>query len=74
MSDLLIQNCQVLYIAADSSEVKIFPNQDILVRGNKIEAIQATGIANASHFHRHLIANGMLAMPGLINRPLAKVS
>ncbi len=67
MSDLLIQNCQVLQIATDGSCVEILQNQDISIRGNKIEAVQPTGIADSSHFKNSIKADGMLAMPGLIN-------
>ncbi|MGK7877611.1 MAG: amidohydrolase [Xenococcaceae cyanobacterium] len=67
MSDLLIRNCQVLHIADDGSRAEIFSDQDILVRGNSIEALQPTAIVDPSHFRTCLEANGMLAMPGLIN-------
>ena len=67
MSDLLIKNCLVLQISDDGSRAEILPDRDILVRGNSIEAVQTTAIANPSHFHTCLDARGMLAMPGLIN-------
>ena len=67
MSDLLIKNCLVLQISDDGSRTEILPDRDILVRGNSIEAVQPTAIANPSHFHTCLDARGMLAMPGLIN-------
>ena len=67
MSDLLIKNCLVLQISDRGSRAEILPERDILVRGNSIEAVQPTAIANPSHFHTCLDARGMLAMPGLIN-------
>ena len=67
MSDLLIKNCLVLQVADDGGRAEILPDQDILVRGNSIEAVQPTARADSSHFHTCLDAQGMLAMPGLIN-------
>jgi len=67
MTDLLIQNCNVLQIAADASAASLLNNHDILVRGQRIEAIQPTGQAHPSHFRRMIDASGLLAMPGLIN-------
>ena len=67
MSDLLIKNCLVLQIADEGGRAEILPDQDIIVRGNSIEAVQPTARAEASHFHTCLDAQGMLAMPGLIN-------
>ncbi|MFN8374773.1 MAG: amidohydrolase [Anaerolineae bacterium] len=66
MTTLLIRNCKVLQISADA-KVSILHNHDILVRGSKIEAIQPSGQADASHFATVIDARGMLAMPGLIN-------
>jgi len=65
MSDLLIKNCKVLQMV--DSRTTILPQHDIFVRGNRIEAIQPTGQADGSHFRVVIDANGMLAMPGLIN-------
>lgn len=67
MSDLLIQNCDVLQIARDQPHAVILRGQDILIKGNRIEAIQATGQVDGSHFKRTLSAGSRLAMPGLIN-------
>ena len=66
MTDLLIRNCQVLQVSK-AAQVDILRNQDILVDGNRIEAVQATGQVDASHFRQVIDARGMLAMPGLIN-------
>lgn len=65
MSDILICNCHVL--GTGDKGVNVLQHQDIFLRGNKIEALQATGEADASHFKQVIDARGMLAMPGLIN-------
>lgn len=64
MSTLLIKNARVLQITA--SDVSTLEAQDILVKGNRIEAIQATGVDD-SHFDTVIDARRMLAMPSLIN-------
>lgn len=66
MSDLLIQNALVLQVGDDAS-VTTLPAHDILIKGTRIEAIQPTGRANPSNFKQVIPANGMVAMPGLIN-------
>ena len=68
MSDLLIQHANVLQIAPDSSapSASILQDHDIIVRGNRIDAIQPTG-SDPSQFKQVIDARGMLAMPGLIN-------
>jgi len=65
LSDVLIRNCHVLQTR--EAGVEILSDQDVLVRGNAIETVQATGRADASQFRRVIDARGMLAMPGLIN-------
>lgn len=67
MSDLLIQNGNVLQVAVDASAASLLNNHDILVRGQRIEAVQPTGQADPSQFKRVIDAQGLLAMPGLIN-------
>ncbi|MBZ0275113.1 MAG: amidohydrolase [Anaerolineae bacterium] len=67
MTDLLIQNCTVLHIAKDRPEVTILPAHDILIQGRRIQAVQPTGQADSSHFRAVIAADGLLAMPGLIN-------
>ncbi|MEO1647063.1 MAG: amidohydrolase family protein, partial [Chloroflexota bacterium] len=64
MTKTLIQNAHVLQVTDNA--VETFEAHDILIDGNKIEAIQATGV-DSSHFDTVIPANGMLAMPGLIN-------
>lgn len=65
MADLLIRHCHVLNVT--EVRVGVLRDQDILVRGNIIQAVQATGQADPSHFQQVIDARGMLAMPGLIN-------
>ncbi|RMF80425.1 MAG: amidohydrolase [Chloroflexi bacterium] len=65
MTDLLIQNARVLQVVDE--QTTILNAHDILIKGNRIDAIQATGAANPSHFKQVIAANDMLAMPGLIN-------
>jgi 5-methylthioadenosine/S-adenosylhomocysteine deaminase len=64
MSDLLVKNVRVLQVNNDS--VDTLEGQDILVKGNHIEAIQSTGL-DESHFKAVIDGRGMLAIPGLIN-------
>ncbi len=66
MSDLLIRNCNVLNITIDARAF-ILHEHDILIGGNRIEAVQPTGMADPSHFRQVIEADGLLAMPGLIN-------
>jgi len=66
MSDLLIRNTNVLNITIDTRAL-ILHEHDILISGNQIEAIQPTGQADASHFRQVIDADGLLAMPGLMN-------
>lgn len=65
MPTLLIQNCDVLQVSREKANV--LRGQDVVIKGNKIEAIQPTGKADASHFDNVIDAAGMLLMPGLVN-------
>ncbi len=65
MPKLLIRNCQVLQV--DESEARVLPAQDILVEGNRIQAIAPTGQLDPGPSARVLDARGQVAMPGLIN-------
>jgi 5-methylthioadenosine/S-adenosylhomocysteine deaminase len=65
MSDLLVKNARVLQVTPTA--VSTLEAHDILVKGNRIEAIQPTERAHESHFKTVIDARGMLAMPGLIN-------
>lgn len=66
MADLLVRNCIALQISADV-RVSVLREQDIVVRGHRIESVQPTGQIDPSHFRTVIEAKGMLAMPGLIN-------
>lgn len=66
MSDLLIRNCGVLNITFDARAF-ILHEHDILIGGGRIESVQPTGQADPSHFREVIEADGLLAMPGLIN-------
>ncbi|MBC8170869.1 MAG: amidohydrolase [Anaerolineae bacterium] len=66
MSELLIQNAMVLQVGDDAT-ISTLRAHDILIKGTRIEAIQPTGKADPSHFKQVIPANGMVAMPGLIN-------
>lgn len=67
MSTLLIRNAQVFSVDKAGTRVDIQAGQDVLVRGQRIEAVQPTGSADPSHFDTVIDANGMLVAPGLIN-------
>ena len=64
MGTLLIKNARILKVQTD--KVTVLEAQDILVKGKRIEAIQATGVDN-SRFDKVIDAKGMLAIPGLID-------
>jgi 5-methylthioadenosine/S-adenosylhomocysteine deaminase len=64
MSNLLIKNARVLNVQAN--KIIVLEAQDILVKGKRIQAIQATGV-DASRFDKVIDAKGMLAIPGLID-------
>lgn len=67
MSTLLIRNAQVFSVDKAGTRVDIQAGQDVLVKGQRIEAVQPTGSADPSHFDTVIDANGMLVAPGLIN-------
>lgn len=66
MSTLLIRNCKVLQVTPDL-RVQVLNDHDVLIKDKRIEAVQPTGKANPSRFTEVIEANGLLAMPGLIN-------
>ncbi len=68
MSSLLIRRANVLQIASDSSSpsATILRDHEIVIHDNRIECVQPTGLDD-SHFDHVIDANGMVAMPGLIN-------
>ncbi|MDX2162763.1 MAG: amidohydrolase [bacterium] len=68
MTDLIIRRTDVLQIAPDPVHptAAILRDHDVLIRGNRIESVQPTGV-DPSHFRRVIDGRGRLAMPGLIN-------
>jgi 5-methylthioadenosine/S-adenosylhomocysteine deaminase len=67
MSRLIIRSAQVLQVSPAGDSVTVAAAQDILVSGQRIEAVQPTGSADPSHFDTVIDAGGKLVMPGLIN-------
>lgn len=66
MTRLLIQNCNVLSVP-DANTVAVRENQDIVIEGARIAALLPSGQADVGHFDEIIPADGLLAMPGLIN-------
>lgn len=67
MGKLLIHNAQVFSVSKAGDRADIQPEQDVLINGQRIEAVQPSGSADPSHFDTVIDAKGMLVMPGLIN-------
>ena len=65
MVDLLIRNANILQLIDETAT--ILYGQDILVVGNRIEAIGPMGRLDTSHAKTSIDAKGQLAMPGFIN-------
>lgn len=65
MTDLLIIRPRILQMNDETAY--LLEDHDIVVRGNRIEAILPSGQANPSQFRQVIRADGLLAMPGLIN-------
>jgi 5-methylthioadenosine/S-adenosylhomocysteine deaminase len=66
MFDLLIQDAHVLSVSLDG-EMGLLRNYDITIEGNHISAVEPAGTIEAGRAREIIPANGMLAMPGLIN-------
>lgn len=66
MSTLLIRNCAVLSVTIDARGI-VLRDHDILIDGSHIEGVQPTGMADPSHFAEVIEAEGLVALPGLIN-------
>ncbi len=62
---MLIRNCHVFQLHSNSATIR--RNHDILINGQRIAAIQPTGMVDPSHFAQVIDANEQLALPGLIN-------
>lgn len=66
MSKLLVKNCDILQL--ENGVISLELNQDILITGNRIEAITAsTGQPVDPDITTTINAQGLLAIPGLIN-------
>lgn len=66
MGDLLIRGSTVVHIDSPR-QARVVPAQDIVISGNRIQAVLPSGQADPSRFGRVIEARGMVAMPGLIN-------
>jgi 5-methylthioadenosine/S-adenosylhomocysteine deaminase len=67
VADILIQNVNVLQIEAGAPRAAVLQAHDILVKGNRIQAVQPTGSADRGRFGQVIDGSGLLALPGLIN-------
>ena len=65
MENKIIKNCDLLSFANGKAEVLI--GQDILIEGNSIKAIGATGTLEQVANIEVIAADGLLAVPGFIN-------
>ena len=65
MNNLLIQNVEVLQ--CEDGGCRVLAGQDIVIRGNRIAAIEPTAEAASDPAAEVVPGRGMLAMPGLIN-------
>lgn len=65
MTDLLITNVRLLQVHANQTLIR--EGMEIVVRGQRIEAVQQSGSSDPSQFRTAIDGRGMLAMPGLIN-------
>ena len=65
MVDLLIRNANVLQLRDESAAVLV--EQDLAVKGNRIESITPSGTIDPSAAKTVIAADGQLAMPGFIN-------
>src|SRR5690606_39470069 len=67
MGRLLITNARILDVSENGDSVAVRTGQDVLIDGNRIEALLPEGTADRSQFDSVIDAGGMLLMPGLIN-------
>lgn len=65
MEELLIKKCNVLQRA--NGEYLVINDQDIYIKNNHILKISPSGSLSIADEHNTIEANGMLAIPGLIN-------
>lgn len=67
MNDLLIANGNVLTVTPDGRHAEVLWRHDVLVRGQRIEAVQPARMADPSHFRSVIDATGKVVMPGFVN-------
>jgi 5-methylthioadenosine/S-adenosylhomocysteine deaminase len=66
MFDLLIRNAHVLHVSQDGEE-SILRNHDVAIEENRIGAVEPNGTIEPGRVGEIIEADGMVAMPGLIN-------
>lgn len=64
--DLLIRNTHVLTVSADG-KVQVRRDYDVAIEGNLIRAVEPAGTIHPGRARETIQAQGMVAMPGLIN-------
>lgn len=67
MSTLLIHNGNVLRVDPAGTHAEILRGYDVIVRGQRIDAVQPTGRVNRAQFAQIIDATNRVVMPGLIN-------
>lgn len=67
MNDLLIANGNVLTVSPDGARADVLRRYDVLVRGQRIEAVQPAGRIDRSHFRTIIDATDKVVMPGFVN-------
>jgi 5-methylthioadenosine/S-adenosylhomocysteine deaminase len=65
MTDLLIRNCDILFLPQNRTGLQA--NQDIAISGIRIYAIEPTGHIQPEEAQCVIEARGLLAIPGLVN-------
>ena len=66
MDYLIVRNCDVLRL--ENGRPVVDAGQDILIRGQRIEAVRPTGQTPEAGDAEVIDASGLLAMPGQIGR------
>ncbi|GAB4534858.1 MAG: amidohydrolase [Anaerolineae bacterium] len=66
MFDLLIRNAHVLHVSPDG-QVRVLHNHDVAIEGNRFGPVEPGGNIDPGRARQIIQADGMLAMPGLIN-------
>ncbi len=66
MFDLLIQKAHVLRISP-AGDLRVLRDHDVAIEGNRISAVEPAGTISPGRAREIIEAEGMVAMPGLIN-------